>query len=55
MVVTGLVGALFEYLGRRNLQTLEAIANMEQGAEVTPEAQELFNKLKKKFSKKKAG
>ena len=35
----------------RNLQPLEAKANMEKGDQVFPEAQELFNKLKKEFSK----
>ena len=39
----------------RNLQPLTAKANMSKGDKVTPEAQELFNKLKKEFSKKKAG
>ena len=39
----------------RNLQPLEAKANMEKGDQVFPEAQELFNKLKKEFSKKQAG
>ena len=35
----------------RNLQPLEAKANMEKGDQVFPEARELFNKLKKMFSK----
>ncbi len=39
----------------RNLQPLTATANLKKGDKVTPEAQELFNKLKKEFSKKQAG
>ena len=39
----------------RNLQPLEAIANLKKNDKVTPEARRLFNKLKKEFSKKKAG
>lgn len=39
----------------RNLQPLEGSENKSKNDEVTPEAQKLFNKLKKEFSKKQAG
>ncbi len=35
----------------RNLQPLEAWENMSKSNKVTPEAQKLFNELKKIFSK----
>ena len=39
----------------RNIQPLESIANLEKHDTITPEAQKLFNKLKKEFRKKQAG